>query len=506
MRLRTKFAYVVLGASLVFGACSKSEEPAEKVNPTLSITGSTDQLFAYNESVQTLAIETNQKDLKVSSNQNWLTATLENGVLTIVAEANLTNQERKGQITLSSDNIVKVIEVRQYALSYSLSTQKLEAISAKGDRKTFTISTLLKGVEVSSPNDWIMTSVNSDNPEEVIVVVSENPTKEARTGTVVLSVKGQPFAEVAVDQLGKGDYLLPSLSFGSVPEAIKTFESGRGSSVVRENEFGEGGTQIVYKVKDDIFGQLTYTFTLEGYSLAALYAKNTTFTEEDRAAFEEFLITQGYEKRKSMEFANNLAMEKTEMDVYVKDSEQTKIYYIADTRNPYYSVSYSPYQTANIPTLSALPSLPAKGATKAEVEAFEAANGGTYDASRSQIGRAPTAQNSDLLYYSVSNGGRLKWRLHYVYYPTNTRTKNLTQTTLYYDVESIAFYKGLDGKYYLTREFLALAQREGWTYNKRESNGAEVFKKTEGTTTKTMYVLFRKVSEELGWLLDVRFY
>lgn len=505
MRLRNRLAYIALGLSLVLGACSKSNEPAEKVNPTLSITGSTDQVFSYNASEQTLAIETNQSALKVSSNQNWLTAELQGNTLTIKAAANLTKEERRGQITLSSDNLAKVIDVRQYALAYTLSTERIENVSAKGERRTFTLSTLLKGVEASSPNDWILTNVSSENTEEVIVVVSENSTKETRTGKVVLSVSGQPFAEVAIVQNGKNSYILPSFTFGSVAEAIKTFESNRGSTLLRENEFGEGGTQLAYSINDGLFGELTYTLTLKGYALAALYPKNKTLTEAERAEFEEFLVEQGFEKRKSKE-SITLGAEPTEVDVYINDKAQTKIYYRPETRAPYYSVSYSPYQTMSVPTLSALPTYVKIGATKAEVEAYEAQNGGTLNTTHTKYNQKNGSEFYDDLYYDIANGGRLKWRRNFVYSTLNATKRNLTQVSYLYDVESIAFYKGLDGDYYLTREFKALAESEGWAYRSRLTNGTEVFGKTVNGKLVRLSVRFYKVTEATGWLLALSYY
>lgn len=90
-------------------------------------------------------------------------------------------------------------------------------------------------------------------------------------------------------------------------------------------------------------------------------------------------------------------------------------------------------------------------------------------------------------------------RVHYIYKTGDNI--GLAQTSYYYENPSIALYGGLDGKYYLTNEFIELAKKNGFVYSKVTSSGIYIFE----NGAKKLSVSWQK-DTYLSWVLRISLY
>ena len=263
---------------------------------------------------------------------------------------------------------------------------------------------------------------------------------------------------------------MPFVEFGKVANDIKEFEKVRKSTLKSEKDLGSG-TQLTYTVKDPLFGEVQYVTNLRGFQRAGLYSKEPTMTDAQKADFQAFLLQEGFEKISIQGFKTTLSISKETKEAFVHKEKQVLVQFMADAKANHYAFSYYPVQQKNFATFSAVPSLFKKGATDAEVAQYEAANGGTLDAANSPASNA--SRNAFL--YKVNKNNVIS-RTYFVGKATNNRV-GLFQTTFRFSNATAAFFAGLDGEYYPTKEFSALLLKEGFEYSGVSKNGYVVYKK-----------------------------
>lgn len=224
-----KFIWLYISA-LLFVACGDdeigSDEPFVskdyiKVVPGLSLLG---------DGQETELKITANCSWSISYSSNWLTVTPSVGSnsesVKVSAGKNTTGQERSVTLTIqagtaptksvvitqgkgSEEPVVKTLSSNTTSLSFE----------AKEESKTFTISSNTSWT-ISKP-DWCTLSSSSGNGNaDVVVSASENPSKEQRSGQIVISGEGVDPVSIIVSQKGKdttnseepgaGDNLPPS--------------------------------------------------------------------------------------------------------------------------------------------------------------------------------------------------------------------------------------------------------------------------------------------------------
>jgi hypothetical protein len=131
------------------------------------------------------------KDLKVESNSNWCTASLNGKYVYLIVTSNKTNNERNAQVTLSTTqgNASAVLTVRQKKGEIIFSDR--EGITMKNVANTinttFTSPYEKEELKVNSNEDWCTPSIKSIN--QLSISVLENPYDKERNATITLSSK-----------------------------------------------------------------------------------------------------------------------------------------------------------------------------------------------------------------------------------------------------------------------------------------------------------------------------
>lgn len=149
----------------------------------------------------------------ISYSASWLTVTplsgSNNETVKVSADKNSTGQERTAILTIQGGNAPsKSVVVTQgkgsedpVVRTLSSNTTSL-SFEAKEESKTFTISSNTNWM-ISKP-DWCIVSVSSGNGNaDVVVTVAENPSKEQRSGQIVISGEGVSSVTIGVSQKGK---------------------------------------------------------------------------------------------------------------------------------------------------------------------------------------------------------------------------------------------------------------------------------------------------------------
>ena len=463
-----KFTLLLLAMSLSF--CSKKDDDASQNGNSSAVTPATTLLNVpaeqgnYSVNVTADGVYTEQTDaawIKLSPDTDYKTLKFE-----VLAND---GGDRHGIIKLMVQNIVKAkVDVYQKALLYvTPATTTVEIGSQAGEHSINITDKNVNDYTLKASHDWITFPIQPDK-NKIVFEAKENTTGADRTATITIVVDGKTASEIAVTQRVNVSYILPFVGFGKVIDDIKNFEKARKSTLKSEKDLGSG-SQLVYTINDKLFGEIQYVINLRGLQKAGLFAKGNPLTDAQKKSFEDFLVQEGFEKITIKGYKTTLDMTPTDKDAFVHREKQVLVQFMADAKANHYSFSYYPVQQKNFATFTQLPTLFKKGATKDEITAYEQANGGTYDSANS-----PKAnEKRDAYTYNVNKNNVLR-RTYFVGKTTNTLV-GLYQTTFLFNSASLAFFAGLDGEYYPTKEFLALLKKEGYTYS-GISNGYYVFK------------------------------
>jgi len=480
----------IFALSLTF--CSKKDDDQQggdsSITPETTLLNVAAEQGNYTVKVTSDGSYTEQTDapwIKLSPDNNYNT-------LTFQVDAN-TGGDRHGTINLLVQNTVKAkVDVYQKALLYvTPATTTVEVGIQAAEHSVNITDRNVDNYTLKASQDWLTFPIQP-NKNKIVFAVKENTTGADRTATITIEIEGKTTSKIAVTQKAIVAYILPFAEFGKVIDEVKNFEKARKSTLKSEKDLGSG-SQLVYTVTDKLFGEIQYLINLKGLQKAGLYSKEAQLTEAQQKSFEEFLVHEGFQKVKITGYRTTLDVTPIQKDAFVNLEKQVLVQFMADARANHYAFSYFPVQQKNFTTFSQLPTLLKKGATKEEIAAYEQANGGTYDAANS-----PQANTTRDAYTYRVNKGNVLTRTYFVGKGTNTR-QGLYQTTFRFNSGSLAFFAGLDGEYYPTREFLALLEKEGYTYS-GISNGYYVYKKGKD------FISAKAIIENQETVLDFRVY
>lgn len=141
--------------------------------------------------------------------------------------------------------------------------------------------------------------------------------------------------------------------------------------------------------------------------------------------------------------------------------------------NPHVLYSYIPKQKEKYPTFAKFPypEVPF-GSDYAKVEEYEANNGGVYDASTSEY---DTENGLCFIAYKVPKSKEIKYRNYYFTYKDETPGEFIGMMQEWYDF-NLVYYEN-NGHFYITEEFSALMEQEGFKYKGKtdDQNQFDVF-------------------------------
>lgn len=478
-------------------SCTKNN-PAEETAPTLEVS-KLEISFPSTESEESIKVETNQENFKVEASKDWINTKKSNEGILISVSENTQITKREGEVTITAASLKKSIKVTQTGSEINVGVlPETFLIEAQGGDFSFDITINTDEYELTSNADWLKLG-NKEN-KKIDFSVEKNETPNLREGKISVVVNGETKKEVTVAQKGKKIYPLPYLTFGATALTIKEFEEKRKNELIREQDISGTGTQIAYKVEDDIFNELIYLVNLKGYAQSSLFVKGGSLESDAKDKFEKYLLEEGFEERTEKGYLTTMSLSKEDKKVFVNLSKQVKAEFMADARYNHYRFVYYPNQANDYATFSSFPFFE-KGITKEKVEEYENNNKGTLNTSKSNMNYGESGAKRDKLFFDVE-GDEVLGRTYWVYYEGQTK-HGLTQITNYYADVNLAFYQGLDGDYYLTKEFLSLAKANSFDYQGVNKNGASWFKsEAKGVN---MYVQWYK-DENLGWTLRISIY
>lgn len=445
-------------------------------------------------------VQVSVSDFSVKTSTDWVTTNSKGNTLTISAEQNSQSEVRKAEISVSSgDEKVSITVVQSGSvLSVSLSENEINISSKAGDYQ-FNVQSNTNQFEARPNDSWITVKDRENNSNLISFSVEANPEKTNRQGSISILINNQEQVVFTVNQKGNLNFVLPSFAFGSTTEELTKTEDKRFTRISAQDT--GTGTLLKYSVtNDDIFDQISYLVNLNAYVKSSLYVRGGTISEQDKENFENFLLENGF--KKITEKGTNTSLDRALIDktVFVSDEKEAKIEFMADNRYNHYTMTYRAHQSQNYPTVTALPELE-KGLTKEQVTEKETQKGGTLNSNVSIYNRGKEGNHSDFLFFDV-NENHLIGRGYYVYYPNQTKT-GLTQVSYFYDIAELALWRGLDGKYYPTQEFIEFAKSQGFIQYGKASNGNWLFKNV--SLLQNMTIEWTK-HQTLGWVLRINVY
>nr|WP_314550935.1 BACON domain-containing protein [uncultured Capnocytophaga sp.] len=463
-----KFTLLLLATSLVF--CSKKDDNTSQNGNSSVVTPETTLLNVPAEQGNYSLKVTADGAYTEQTDATWIKLSPDTDYKTLKFEV-LANDggDRHGTINLMAQNSLKAkIDVYQKAFLYVTPATTTVEVGAQAGEHAITITDKnVNNYTLKASHDWITFPIQP-NKNKIVFETKENTTGADRTATITIVVDGKNTVEIAVTQKVSISYTLPFVEFGKVIDDIKKFEEVRKSSLKSEKDLGSG-SQLVYTINDKLFGEIQYVINLRGLQKAGIFAKENPITDAQKKSFEDFLVKEGFEKITIKGYKTTLDITPADKEAFVHREKQVLVQFMADAKANHYAFSYYPIQQKNFATFSQLPALFKKGATKDEIAAYEQTNGGTYDPDNSPQPKT----NRDGYTYNVNKGNVLT-RTYFVGKSTNTLV-GLYQTTFRFNSASLAFFAGLDGEYYPTKEFLALLEKHGYSYS-GISKGYYVFK------------------------------
>lgn len=495
-----RFFFFLLIALLISGvvpSCSDAGEGRKEQKLTLS---SEEIVFPYEATSRGLAIESFGGEYTVVASQDWITTEKQVTGISVIVTENTSGEEREGKLVISAGELSKEVRIKQAGAPVTINVLPEQLSVAKGGgSETLQVVANTKSYEVSSLEEWIHITPNVDKGT-VAVQIDENTTGTPRRGNINFVVANQVVKTVEVSQEGNVKLFLPYFKFGATAEQVKQFEQERKSILNREHDITGTGTQLAYGIKDQIFNEANYLVGLKGMQQVSLFVKDGMLSDENKLLFEDYLRSQGFEERTLQGYETTLSLTPKEKTMFINEQLQVKAELMKDRGQNHYRFVYYPVQLKAQPTFSNFPYFK-KGATKAEVQNYEAGKGGTYSEEKSKINYGTEGAMKDRLFYTGENEQTFS-RIYYIYYQ-GQKKQGLTQVSHYYSDHSSALYQGADGAYYLTREFIKLAKDNGYEYATYSSKLGYIFNNQKLGVK--LYVLWYK-DERFNWTLRLNIY
>ncbi len=443
-------SFVLLPMLFLFGGCTP-ENDLEEATLTLSESGTI--TFTKEASEKVITIETNQAQWVATSNASWLTTTAEGNRLTIKAESNETLRERKGSVVVSVGRAQQVLKVVQSQSGLVIQFYP-ETITSNqwGGKYAVDVIANSNTWTAETDADWLkidaIPSARSMNIE-----VYENTSPEPRRAKIKLSLQdGGEEQEFWIAQEGIMYYIMPFMDFADGSrQSIKLYEQRRRSLQTYENA---STGWLDFTTQSPAFPDVSYT----------IYHQNALLHAQLSASSKEML--QGEHLRQVIEMlrANGFTEERTTERVYYNPEKRVLCEIKPDYgTTPHILFTYQPKQPQAYPTFEAFPypfgtdTSVDKQVMFAEVEAYEAAHGGKE---RYRL----TYNKTGYLQFAIYDNDNTAEPTR-AYFFTEDKPDVLETSVRYFSNMNKAFwdYRGYP---LFTEEFMALATREGFVYER----------------------------------------
>lgn len=427
---------IVLISLLGFSSCQQDDDIDLSVSES-----SLDLPKAASEN--RISITTNSDSWNAFSNVEWISTEEENEELIVTVTENNTTQDRIGKVVVIAGEMTQTIDIHQAASDVTIVTlpDQLD-IDQWGGTYQFDVDANTQDWAISSDVDWVKLTPKQFKGE-VVVEVAENTERLSRVATLSLT-GGSTVKQFLIKQDGIMFFIFPCLDFGSDGIAIKNFELARRSDLVKQPDGLFNADQWMYQTKSKAFDVITYQIPAAGLAKVILFAANQDILTTELDNYKTFLLDNGYTEKTT--------------NVFVNPEKNTEAAIHPEAQDPQIIFSFVPTQPQAYPTFSAFPyGFENFNGLEADVRAYEAANNGTFNDTKSSI---DPAEESNFLFFDVANSEAVAR----AYFINNADPKVVSETAQYFKDWSKGFFQS-NGQYYVTNEFSALLEKEGFEFS-----------------------------------------
>ncbi len=429
-------------------AVSCSKDNAEDTLLTLSKKSIT---FSSNGGEKSITVTTNV-EWKTTA-PSWIEVKKEEKKLILKVGENKTLEELNGEIKVKAGNLVEVVKVLQQAMTakVEITPKKLEVESSKGTATVKVVANIATWTATTNA-DWLKVTAKPKS-NELIVEYEQNTTESERTATIAVTI-GKTNEIIEVKQKVKtGAYLLPYLNFSKFTlEEIDKFETARGN---KAGDKYAGG--IIYKTKNKLFNEIAYIVKGQDSPSSYLLAVDAVSMQQNLEKFKSYLKSKGYSKTEEENIYINKEKTLTARIIIKKEDKLAGVAFFPKNTNDNGGNQNDAETFRVFPWIAELP----WGATVQQVKDYEKANGGTLKKD------FPLKQKDyDSYWYNVTTkDNTTPYTRYYTIGHDNSSTFNVG--LIYKEMtfkKTELFYTKSGNGYVLSKKFLALAEKEGFTH------------------------------------------
>ncbi len=466
--MKRTFLLLLTITSLLFAtSCTTSDEEAS----TMLQLSETEISFSNEAGEETITVSTDAENWSVIGSANWLDAVRNGNTFTVTVKENKTIEARTGKIMVVAGKANAMVYIEQKAAkTYANIDNGVLDVNFHANKYVVDVDANSKEWDVTTDNDWF-TVTPKPYKGELLIQVTENESRVERAGKIILNIGGKLNKEITIQQDGMMFFILPYTVIGNGIKDIKKFEKARGSELFMQPE-GANKFFWGFRTESELFNEIHYGIDNNKYVLSKVFIASRSMFDSEYANFMAYMTKQGFVEQNDGSFFS--------------DELELKASINLSNTKPYVLYQYAPKQEKAYPTFTKFPyGYTGWGMGKTNIDVYEAEHGGTLNDKASSIDKKP---DYDFLYYDVAsnNDEAPQARTYFVFKTEKYGFKvGLGQTAQYfYDNINMVAFQGKDGFFYLTKEFKALCEKEGFVY--------------VGINPRTSYIEYKNEKKQLG--------
>lgn len=329
-----------------------------------------------------------------------------------------------------------------------------------------------EGTELTATTDDQWVSIEKSEKGFLITALA-NDTKAKRISAIYFFQNGREVSKTLILQETRIIFPLPYFEFGKKMAEVKEWETKR-EELTFSNDLDmtkyKMGFTTTYNVNDHDYAKtLKYYFSDSGtYFRAELHLAN----HDAKSTLQTYLLQEGFEIVKAIGTITTTSKEKVEKEVFLHRGHSILAEYFANEKEPHFRFRYIPIQPGHFPTFDAVP---AKNANKILeptlkeelIAGNEFLQGDDYNDVTFPYKNPHTKSEYHKVMIKVNVGNKESYRQYDAMYMYR-RGYLISSTTYFYKNFNLVGYFGKDGNFYLTEEFEAFMEREGFKADNRQ--------------------------------------
>lgn len=402
-------------------------------------------------------VNTDKSDWSYLGGADWVKISKGDSRLTLSVTPNKTSSKRSIPIVIMAGESSQSFSIEQDGGDGAVTSDKSEiTVDQWEDQITISVESNDSEWEVvCSASDWL-TYTSNPRKRELRVNISENKDVKERVAVFYIHTKtGEGNYEVKLTQNGALYYILPYPGFNETETEVKAFEDGRRSVLIGKPSggtnplFGGNSNVWTYQTKSKAFGQIQYIIEPDErlYRAAIVWASDPMFFRRDREIDNtiEFLLKNGFTLRRNTTYYS----EKLECTALLgMTNEGSFIMYTFEPKQPAPAATFDKFPWGLLDTPRW------RDYTRADIEAWEKAHGGTF------LMETNDGEEIALAYSAKEYGGMIR------IYKLSLDEDDVRplKNTLYVFTDTSRVYYKVKGAVMLTKEFAQLARSEGFVF------------------------------------------